>query len=94
MPYHFLLDELEEKNRGKKAIGTTLRGIGPAFTDKVGRMGIRAGDLLDPKILRQRLKTVLEAKNAILTQILTPNHWIWPRYMSSILVTASSCGRI
>ncbi|MBN1369170.1 MAG: adenylosuccinate synthase [Dehalococcoidaceae bacterium] len=69
MPYHRLLDELEEKARGKKAIGTTLRGIGPAFTDKVARMGIRAADLLDKRTLRQRLKTVLENKNMILERV-------------------------
>ena len=69
MPYHQLLDELEEKSRGKKAIGTTLRGIGPAFTDKVARMGIRAGDLLDRRVFRHRLNKVMEAKNAILTRI-------------------------
>jgi len=69
MPYHRLLDELEEKARGKKAIGTTLRGIGPAFTDKVARMGIRAGDLLDKRTLRQRLRSVLENKNIILQRV-------------------------
>ena len=67
MPYHTLLDELEEKRRGKEAIGTTLRGIGPAFTDKTGRMGIRAGDLLDKRNLRQRIEAVLENKNMILS---------------------------
>lgn len=69
MPYHTLLDELEEKSRGKKAIGTTLRGIGPAFTDKTARMGIRVGDLLDKRSLRHRIKTVLEDKNVILERI-------------------------
>src|SRR3990172_5295024 len=47
MPYHILLDGLEEKWRGSRAIGTTGKGIGPAFADKVARLGIRAGDLLD-----------------------------------------------
>jgi adenylosuccinate synthase len=69
MPYHTLLDELEEKRRGKEAIGTTLRGIGPAFTDKTGRMGIRAGDLLDKSSLWQRIEAVLENKNMILEHI-------------------------
>jgi adenylosuccinate synthase len=69
MPYHTLLDELEEKSRGKKAIGTTLRGIGPAFTDKTARMGIRVGDLLDKRSLQRRIKTVLENKNVILERI-------------------------
>ncbi|MFA7191372.1 MAG: adenylosuccinate synthase, partial [Dehalococcoidales bacterium] len=54
---------------GKKAIGTTLRGIGPAFTDKTARMGIRVGDLLDKRSLQRRIKTILENKNVILERI-------------------------
>ncbi len=69
MPYHILLDGLEEKTRGKGAIGTTLRGIGPVFADKVARLGIRAGDLLDNGVLLNRLKSVLELKNAVLTKV-------------------------
>jgi adenylosuccinate synthase len=69
MPYHIQLDGLEERARGNKSLGTTLRGIGPAFADKVARMGIRAGDLLDPEILRSRLEYVLEYKNKILTKL-------------------------
>ena len=69
MPYHIQLDGLEEKARGQKSLGTTLRGIGPAFADKVARMGIRAGDLLDSEILRNRLEYVLEYKNQILTRL-------------------------
>ncbi len=69
MPYHILLDGLEEERRGKGAIGTTLRGIGPVFADKVARLGIRAGDLLDKGVLLNRLKSVLEIKNAILTKV-------------------------
>jgi len=69
MPYHILLDGLEEKRRGKGAIGTTLRGIGPVFADKVARLGIRAGDLLDRDTFRGRLSAALEFKNIILTQV-------------------------
>jgi len=69
MPYHTLLDGLEEERRGKGAIGTTLRGIGPVFADKVARLGIRAGDLLDKGVLLNRLKSVLELKNTILTKV-------------------------
>jgi adenylosuccinate synthase len=69
MPYHILLDELEEKSRGKEAIGTTLRGIGPAFTDKTARMGIRVGDLLDKDNLKRRIKAVMEDKNIIIERI-------------------------
>jgi adenylosuccinate synthase len=69
MPYHILLDGLEEKARGAKSLGTTLRGIGPAFVDKVARMGIRAVDLMDKSILRVRLEYVLEYKNQLLTRL-------------------------
>ena len=69
MPYHILLDGLEEKARGVKSLGTTLRGIGPAFVDKVARMGIRAIDLMDKSILRDRLEYVLEYKNQLLTRL-------------------------
>ena len=69
MPYHLLLDGLEEESRGGKALGTTRRGIGPAFADKVARLGIRAGELLDKKAFLERLRFVLEHKNAILTKI-------------------------
>jgi adenylosuccinate synthase len=69
MPYHVLFDGLEEKRRGAKAVGTTGKGIGPAFSDKVGRMGIRAGDLLDKKSLHDRLAFVLDQKNEFLTRV-------------------------
>ncbi|MEA3442114.1 MAG: adenylosuccinate synthase [Chloroflexota bacterium] len=69
MPYHKLIDKLEEERRGKKSIGTTQRGIGPAFADKVARIGLRAGDLLNKDIFLNRLQSVLELKNAILTKI-------------------------
>jgi len=69
MPYHTLLDRLEEERRNKGAIGTTLRGIGPVFADKVARVGIRAGDLLDSDIFLRRLKSALELKNVILTKV-------------------------
>ncbi|MFA5317477.1 MAG: adenylosuccinate synthase, partial [Dehalococcoidales bacterium] len=69
MPYHKLLDKLEEASRGARAIGTTGRGIGPAFTDKTARLGIRAGDLLDRESFKERLRHVLAQKNAILTGV-------------------------
>jgi adenylosuccinate synthase len=69
MPYHILLDKLEEERRSKGALGTTLRGIGPVFADKVARLGIRAGDLLDKEIFLSRLKSALELKNIILTKV-------------------------
>ena len=69
MPYHLLLDGLEEEARGGKAIGTTRKGVGPAFTDKTARLGIRAGDLLDREALRERLRSVIDYKNVILTKV-------------------------
>jgi adenylosuccinate synthase len=69
MPYHVQLDELEEAARGKDAIGTTGRGIGPAYVDKTGRVGVRVGDLLDEAYLRTRLSSVLKSKNEILTKV-------------------------
>ncbi len=69
MPYHILLDGLEEESRGGKAIGTTGKGIGPAFADKVARYGIRVGDLLDKEALLERLRLILDYKNIILTKV-------------------------
>jgi adenylosuccinate synthase len=69
MPYHILLDKLEEERRGKSAIGTTGKGIGPVFTDKIARLGIRACDLLNNEDFQSRLSSILELKNAILTKI-------------------------
>lgn len=69
MPYHILLDGLEEETRGGQAIGTTRKGIGPVFADKVARLGIRVGDLLDKESFLMRLRPILEHKNAILTKV-------------------------
>lgn len=69
MPYHTLLDGLEEERRSKGALGTTRRGIGPVFADKVARLGIRIGDLLHKDIFLSRLKSALEFKNDILTKV-------------------------
>ena len=69
MPYHVLLDQLEEEARGNSAIGTTGRGIGPTYVDKTARMGIRVGDLLDPESLRPRLEQTLAFKNKLITAV-------------------------
>lgn len=66
MPYHKLLDRLREKREKGVAIGTTGRGIGPAYSDKIGRLGIRCGDLLRPEHLRARLEEILPEKNCLL----------------------------
>ncbi|MFC2047157.1 adenylosuccinate synthase, partial [Chloroflexota bacterium] len=69
MPYHTLLDSQEEKARAGKALGTTGKGIGPAFADKTARLGIRTGDLLDEVVLMEKLRFVLAYKNIILTKV-------------------------
>ena len=69
LSYHRLQDELEEKARGDAKIGTTGRGIGPAYVDKIGRAGIRMIDFVDPERFRKRLETVLPAKNNLLAKL-------------------------
>jgi adenylosuccinate synthase len=60
MPYHLLLDQAGEARLGKLQIGTTRRGIGPAYSDKAARLGIRIQDLLDEKILKKKITAALE----------------------------------
>jgi len=69
MPYHILQDRLEEQAKGPRSIGTTGRGIGPAYADKVSRIGIRVADLLDKDLLHERLEFVLALKNRMLTKL-------------------------
>ncbi len=69
MPHHVALDKVTERYLGQARIGTTGRGIGPAYSDKAARMGIRMQDLLDPGILRQKLELVLREKNQVLTKV-------------------------
>lgn len=68
LPIHVALDLAREKARGAKAIGTTGRGIGPAYEDKVSRRGIRAGDLFYPHLLEERLREMLDFHNFVLSQ--------------------------
>lgn len=69
MPYHKLLDELIEENLGENKIGTTKKGIGPCYADKIQRSGIRIQDLLDDDVFAQKVKTNVEEKNQLLTKI-------------------------
>ena len=69
MPHHRALDRVTERFLGKAQIGTTGRGIGPAYGDKVARVGIRVQDLLDPGILRAKLEAVLKEKNQVLVKV-------------------------
>jgi adenylosuccinate synthase len=70
LPYHVALDHAREKARGAKAIGTTGRGIGPAYEDKIARRGIRLGELLQPAHFEERLREVLDYHNFTLQQYL------------------------
>jgi adenylosuccinate synthase len=69
MPYHQELDRVTERFLGKNKLGTTKRGIGPAYADKALRVGLRVQDLLDPKIFREKLDLVLREKNGVLAKV-------------------------
>jgi adenylosuccinate synthase len=68
-PYHRTIDKVSERFLGKSKIGTTGRGIGPAYADKINRIGIRVQDLFDPPILRQKIEAALHDKNQILIKV-------------------------
>jgi adenylosuccinate synthase len=68
MPYHLELDRVTERRLGHNRLGTTKRGIGPAYADKAARVGLRVQDLLDPKIFAAKLEVALKEKNLILTR--------------------------
>src|SRR4029079_14363316 len=69
LPYHQEIDRVTERYLGKNKIGTTKRGIGPAYADKAARVGLRVQDLLDPATFRERLEAVLRDKNAVLAKL-------------------------
>ncbi|MGH3520173.1 MAG: adenylosuccinate synthase [Haloechinothrix sp.] len=69
MPYHVAIDKVTERYLGSRKIGTTGRGIGPCYMDKVARVGVRVQDLLDEKILRQKVEAALELKNQVLVKV-------------------------
>jgi adenylosuccinate synthase len=68
-PYHVTVDKVTERFLGKRAIGTTGRGIGPTYADKINRVGIRVQDLFDPSILQQKVEAALVQKNSMLTKV-------------------------
>ncbi len=68
-PYHKTIDKVTERFLGKRRIGTTGRGIGPAYSDKINRLGIRVQDLFDPSILRQKVEASLDQKNHLLVKV-------------------------
>jgi adenylosuccinate synthase len=67
--YHATIDKVSERFLGRNKIGTTGRGIGPAYSDKISRIGVRVGDLFDEKILREKLESALEQKNHLLVKV-------------------------
>jgi adenylosuccinate synthase len=69
MPYHLELEKVTQRFLGRNALGTTKRGIGPAYADRAARVGIRVQDLYDEKILREKLDVVLKEKNQLLTKV-------------------------
>ncbi|MCE0767269.1 adenylosuccinate synthase [Pseudonocardia kujensis] len=69
MPYHVAIDKVTERFLGKAKIGTTGRGIGPAYQDKVARVGVRVADVLDEKILHQKVEAALDFKNQVLVKV-------------------------
>ena len=69
LPYHRMLDELEEASKGSGKIGTTGRGIGPCYADKISRTGIRVSEFVDPIRFREKLAAAIERKNAIITKV-------------------------
>ncbi len=70
LPYHKEIDHLREAARGKEKIGTTGRGIGPCYEDKVARRGIRVGEFIQPKLFEKRLKSILPERNAYIRRVL------------------------
>src|SRR6476646_8962374 len=81
LPYHRDLDLLSEARRGERKIGTTSRGIGPAYEDKIGRRGIRAGDLADPQALEQNVRANVEARN----RLVQDSHMEWQTVLQQLL---------
>lgn len=71
LPYHIELDRLQEEAKGDNKIGTTIKGIGPAYMDKAARVGIRIADLLDKDIFRERLERNLAEKNRLFENCMT-----------------------
>jgi len=92
MPYHKALDLAREAAKGKGKLGTTGRGIGPCYEDKVGRRGIRAVDLLDPKALEEKIRTNLEEKNFLLSRFFKTDILEFQPIYDSYLLMAEKIG--
>lgn len=92
MPYHKALDLAREAAKGKGKLGTTGRGIGPCYEDKVGRRGIRAVDLLDHKALKEKIRTNLEEKNFLLSRFFKADILEFQPIYDSYLLMAEKIG--
>ena len=92
LPYHIALDQARERARGKNAIGTTGRGIGPAYEDKVSRRGIRLGELLDPEHFKERLREVMEYHNFALEHYFKADRVDYPQVLDQALAQAEQLG--
>src|SRR5260221_8860228 len=85
LPYHRDLDLLAEARRGERKIGTTSRGIGPAYEDKIARRGIRVGDLADPSALEQVVRDNVAARN----RLVQDSHMEWQAVLHQLLETGT-----
>ena len=85
MPYHKILDQLSEKSNGVMKIGTTQRGIGPCYQDKVGRKGFRPCDVLQESSFKERLKQILDEKNKIIKALYSGNPLSFEETFKSVL---------
>jgi len=92
-PYHQVIDKVTERFLGNRKIGTTGRGVGPAYADKVNRIGLRIQDVFDPKILAQKVEASLEQKNQILVKIYNRPTIDAPRSRTGCWRTPSGCVR-
>ena len=86
LPYHRNFDKLKESKRGGSKIGTTGRGIGPCYTDKASRIGIRMADLLDLEVFKKKLKINLEEKNLILRKVYGVKGFSYKKILDEYLV--------
>ena len=90
MPYHVAMDKVTERFLGKAKIGTTGRGIGPAYQDKVSRVGVRVADVLDEKILHQKVEAALYLKNQVLVKVYNRRALDVDEVVESVLAHAES----
>ena len=88
MPYHKILDKLKEKARGKNDIGTTGKGIGPCYTDKFERCGIRICDLIDEEVFKDKLKQNIESKNKYIVNVLDGEELNYDEILNEYLTLA------